>query len=67
MQEEFDRFTGYWWSKNYQNNIYKITYFEVDETKVPTYKIPSHGIRGTVDDFTYPLVGKEINLKIIFF
>jgi len=40
------------------NKHYKIAYFEVDESRVHVYKIPQHGIRGEVDDFTYPLAGE---------
>jgi dipeptidyl-peptidase 9 len=62
MQEEFDRYTGYWWSPQVQNKNYKIAYFEVDESRVHVYKIPQHGIRGEVDDFTYPLAG-DVNAE----
>lgn len=58
MQEEFDRYTGYYWHKD-NFDKYKIVFAEIDETEVHTYHIPEPGITGSVDKFTYPLVGQK--------
>jgi len=59
MQEEFDRYTGYWWSPKCEDGIYRILYLEVDHTKVHKYNLVQPGIKGEVDAFNYPLVGME--------
>jgi dipeptidyl-peptidase 9 len=59
MQEEFDRYTGYWWSPVVEDGKQRMLYVNVDETHVTTYYIPTPGIRGEVDSFVYPLAGDE--------
>lgn len=59
MQEEFDRYTGYWWSPVVEDGVQRALYVNVDETHVTTYHIPTAGIRGEVDKFVYPLAGDE--------
>jgi hypothetical protein len=66
IQEEFDRFTGYWWNpKNKAANSrhHSILYVDVDESDIPAYNITEYGIRGVVDEFVYPLVG-DPNAKV---
>jgi len=74
MQEEFDRYTGYWWcpvvstmngieeqgSSSSSNNVtYKIAYLEVDESNVPTILIPQSGTdKLDVDEYQYPRPGE---------
>lgn len=55
MQEEFDRFTGYWWAPKSP----KILFAEIDESHLRVFKIPEPGIEGNVDEFTYPMAGDE--------
>lgn len=60
MQEEFGRFTGYWWSpsKN-ENGEFLICYLEVDERAVPTALIGSAGEAFSVDEYRYPRPGEH--------
>lgn len=59
MQEEFDRFTGYWWcEKKSLKGMYRIAYLEVDLRKVPIVKIPQSGEQSDVDEFKYPRAGQ---------
>ena len=59
MQEEFDRYTGYWWSPSIEGSLHRILYVNIDERHVTTYNIGTSGIRGEVDKFVYPLAGDE--------
>jgi dipeptidyl-peptidase 9 len=68
IQEEFDRFTGYWWSPKSNGRKHSILYVDVDETELPVYNITEPGIRGSVDEFIYPLVGEKnaaVDLAIV--
>ncbi|KAL0478630.1 DPP9, partial [Acrasis kona] len=63
MQEEFDRFTGYWWDPSCPvDQTYRVAYLEVDESKVPHINIPNGGCKMKVDQFRYPRAG-EPNAK----
>lgn len=59
MQEEFDRYTGYWWSPSIEGSLQRILYVNTDERHLTTYSIPTAGIRGEVDKSVYPLAGDE--------
>jgi hypothetical protein len=59
MQEEFDRFTGYYWDSSASGKTSRIVFAEIDETHLRVFKIPEPGIEGNVDDFTYPMAGDE--------
>lgn len=59
MQEEFDRYTGYWWSPSIEGSLQRILYVTTDERHLTTYNIGTAGIRGEVDKFVYPLAGDE--------
>jgi hypothetical protein len=70
MQEEFDRYTGYWWNQKNENE-YQIAYLEVDESEVPLLKISEPGRSRECEEYKYPRPGdknaksilKIINLK----
>jgi len=72
IQEEFDRYTGYWWCPSVekvpidQGNsilfVYRIFYVEVDESPVAVYQLAEYDRKGNVESFKYPLVG-EANAK----
>lgn len=57
IQEEFDRYTGYYWSpiKTKEEILFAVN----DLTSVEEYHIPEHSIEGKVDTFLYPRVGTE--------
>eukprot|EP01112_Ceratiomyxa_fruticulosa_P023730 TRINITY_DN9215_c0_g1_i1.p1 TRINITY_DN9215_c0_g1~~TRINITY_DN9215_c0_g1_i1.p1 ORF type:complete len:826 (-),score=162.22 TRINITY_DN9215_c0_g1_i1:23-2263(-) len=63
IQEEFDRFTGYWWSpkviKNGNEKVYYIVFFEEDESLVEPYSIPQPSYEGKTEDSRYPMPGKK--------
>ncbi|XP_049850605.1 dipeptidyl peptidase 8-like isoform X2 [Schistocerca gregaria] len=59
MQEEFDRYTGYWWSPDCTDKTMKILYVTVDESHMRVYNTPKAGISGEVSKQVYPLVGDE--------
>jgi len=61
MQEEFNRFTGFWWQPRTpgRDNIYTLLYEEVDESAVEIVRIlgfPSTtpDLRPDVEEFRYP-------------
>lgn len=67
IQEEFDRYTGYWWQPDIpeeqktERAVYRILYEEVDESEVEILNIvaPGHG-DGGVDRYRYPKAGMFI-------
>ncbi|CAN9500357.1 unnamed protein product [Ophioblennius macclurei] len=72
-QEEFDRFTGYWWSPaarddNDGGKTLQILYEEVDESKVEIIHVPSPALEERrTDIYRYPHAGSTnpgITLKI---
>ncbi|TNN31846.1 Dipeptidyl peptidase 9 [Liparis tanakae] len=72
-QEEFDRFTGYWWSPAAREEAdggktLQILYEEVDESEVEIIHVPSPALEERKTDvYRYPRAGSknpEINLKI---
>ncbi|XP_071941641.1 dipeptidyl peptidase 9-like [Antedon mediterranea] len=78
IQEEFDRYTGYWWQpqtnegpRQSEEIIYRILYEEVDELEVEILHIVSstYGASG-VDDYRYPRAGTKnanVILKMVEF
>eukprot|EP00003_Mantamonas_plastica_P021597 TRINITY_DN351_c0_g1_i4.p1 TRINITY_DN351_c0_g1~~TRINITY_DN351_c0_g1_i4.p1 ORF type:complete len:826 (-),score=212.49 TRINITY_DN351_c0_g1_i4:28-2331(-) len=54
VQEEFDRYTGYWWSPSCD----RMAYLMVDEQQVEEYAIPKVGHDGEADVSRYPEAGK---------
>lgn len=74
VQEEFDRFTGYWWqpsSTSNEDNVFRILYEEVDESEVDILHIISPQTEGaTCDQYRYPKAGTtnaKCVLKIVEF
>ena len=64
IQEEFDRFTGYWWSDDSQSisqntKLLQVLYIEVDESKVKEYQIPESGICNGTSTYKYPFAGAD--------
>uniref|UniRef100_G3PSD5 dipeptidyl-peptidase IV n=1 Tax=Gasterosteus aculeatus aculeatus TaxID=481459 RepID=G3PSD5_GASAC len=65
IQEEFDRFTGYWWSpsavedSNGGKTVY-LLYEEVDETEVEIIHVPSPALEERkADAYRYPRTGSK--------
>lgn len=66
IQEEFDRYTGYWWRKDPQGPSgsgggrwqHQLLYEEVDERHVETVHIPRSSIGGESDTLKLPMAGK---------
>ena len=70
IQEEFDRYTGYWWNKNEKTNKYQIVYLEIDESEVPILKISESGRSRECEEYKYPRPGDKnaiSKLKLISF
>uniref|UniRef100_A0A3P9J7H9 dipeptidyl-peptidase IV n=1 Tax=Oryzias latipes TaxID=8090 RepID=A0A3P9J7H9_ORYLA len=73
-QEEFDRFTGYWWSPVAHEEpdggkTLQILYEEVDESEVETIHVPSPALEERKTDvYRYPRAGSknpEVTLKMV--
>uniref|UniRef100_A0A3B3WH94 dipeptidyl-peptidase IV n=1 Tax=Poecilia mexicana TaxID=48701 RepID=A0A3B3WH94_9TELE len=64
IQEEFDRFTGYWWSPSAAadpdgGKTLHLLYEEVDETEVEIIHVPSPALEERkADAYRYPRTGK---------
>lgn len=74
VQEEFDRYTGYWWQPVKEQNsdgstIYRIIYEETDDHEVDlTYITPSCENEFGYDKYRYPRAGtpnSKIFLKLL--
>jgi len=61
MQEEFDRYTGYWWQSHRDPSTkdYVILYLQVDQSEVPSVGISQVDENGSVDYYRYPRVGDK--------
>jgi len=66
IQEEFSRYTGYWWcpeivgstdAKGTKTIEYRIMFMRVDSSMVPIVDIPQLTMEKGVDRFRYPRVG----------
>uniref|UniRef100_A0A670KBP9 dipeptidyl-peptidase IV n=1 Tax=Podarcis muralis TaxID=64176 RepID=A0A670KBP9_PODMU len=74
IQEEFDRFTGYWWCPTSCQegpegwNTLRILYEEVDESEVEIIHVPSPALEERkTDSYRYPRTGSKnpkISLKL---
>uniref|UniRef100_A0A6I8QND6 dipeptidyl-peptidase IV n=1 Tax=Xenopus tropicalis TaxID=8364 RepID=A0A6I8QND6_XENTR len=73
IQEEFDRFTGYWWSPTAVDlpggfSVLRILYEEVDESDVEIIHVPSPALEERkTDAYRYPRTGSKnpkITLKL---
>ncbi|XP_018323379.1 dipeptidyl peptidase 9 isoform X2 [Agrilus planipennis] len=71
MQEEFNRYQGYWWQPTCKDGIYRILYEEVDEGDVKIFCFPSsQGDSGEIEEFRFPRAGSANSksyLKMIEF
>ncbi|KAI5634622.1 dipeptidyl peptidase 9 [Phthorimaea operculella] len=57
-QEEFSRYTGFWWQPKSEDDVYRIVYEEVDESEVKVYSFPSSQTSsGDVEEFRFPRAG----------
>ncbi len=75
VQEEFNRYTGYWWQPSAQTNVhestctYRIIYEEIDDSGVDQiYITPSCEDEFGYDSYRYPKAGtpnSKIHLKMV--
>ncbi|CAG9789812.1 unnamed protein product [Diatraea saccharalis] len=57
-QEEFSRYTGFWWQPKSDDDVYRIVYEEVDESDVKVFSFPSsQSSNGEVEEFRFPRAG----------
>lgn len=59
MQEEFDRFTAFWWSptRNPSSGCYELLYLAVDQGPVPVVRLPLYALNGQSEYYHYPRPG----------
>ncbi|KAJ6635497.1 Dipeptidyl peptidase 8 [Pseudolycoriella hygida] len=72
MQEEFNRYQGYWWQPNKsEDGIYRIVYEEVDESDVCLFTFPSsQSVGGDFEEYRFPRAGTpnaKSKLKLVQF
>lgn len=77
MQEEFSRFTGYWWQPSNSSDklekgykTYRILYIEIDESMVDLLPLTDVSASTTIDNLRYPKAGHKnakVELKIVEF
>jgi dipeptidyl-peptidase 9 len=56
MQEEFNRYEGFWWQPATSDGIYRICFEEVDESDVSIYTFPS-AHAGEREEYRFPRAG----------
>ncbi|XP_045506074.1 dipeptidyl peptidase 9 [Colias croceus] len=57
-QEEFSRYTGFWWQPKCDDDVFRIVYEEVDESEVKIFSFPSsNSSSGEVEEFRFPRAG----------
>ncbi|XP_061725446.1 dipeptidyl peptidase 9 [Cydia pomonella] len=57
-QEEFSRYTGFWWQPCSDDDVFRIVYEEVDESNVKIFSFPSsQSSSGDVEEFRFPRAG----------
>lgn len=70
-QEEFSRYTGFWWQPRAEDDVYRIVYEEVDESEVKIFSFPSsQSSTGDVEEFRFPRAGTpnaKSSLKMVTF
>eukprot|EP00002_Diphylleia_rotans_P034517 TRINITY_DN741_c0_g1_i2.p1 TRINITY_DN741_c0_g1~~TRINITY_DN741_c0_g1_i2.p1 ORF type:complete len:621 (-),score=112.09 TRINITY_DN741_c0_g1_i2:90-1952(-) len=70
VQEEFSRYTGYWWSpvvdRSNADPVYWILYIEIDESEVERISLPSGSHDGTVDEYMFPKPGGKNATSKVF-
>ncbi|XP_055608530.1 dipeptidyl peptidase 9 [Uranotaenia lowii] len=71
MQEEFNRYQGFWWQPSSGDKIYRIVYEEVDESDVSLYTFPtSQSVGGDYEEYRFPRAGSanaKSKLKLVQF
>lgn len=73
IQEEFNRYNGYWWQptrSSNEENVYRILYEEVDESDVEILHLPSYCDERDVEEFRFPRAGTsnaQSSLKMVQF
>ncbi|XP_060862612.1 dipeptidyl peptidase 9 [Metopolophium dirhodum] len=74
MQEEFNRYHGYWWQpkQHKEDNVYRILYEEVDESEVKIFNFPSSNSAGSgeIEQYRFPRAGtanSKSNIKLVEF
>lgn len=69
MQEEFNRYHGFWWQPSSTDGVYRICYEEVDESDVSVFSFPSaHSFGG--EEYRFPRAGTpnaKSTLKMVEF
>ena len=59
VQEEFSRYTGYWWQQAHPGaSSYRILYELVDERKVPRVMVSGMTLEDRPSEFTFPRAGE---------
>ncbi|KAI8881153.1 alpha/beta-hydrolase [Backusella circina FSU 941] len=58
MQEEFHRFTGYYWGNNDDDGLERILYLETSEQKVDVISVAKSNLTSTPEPIRYPRAGK---------
>jgi dipeptidyl-peptidase 9 len=69
MQEEFNRYQGFWWQPTCDDGIYRICYEEVDESDVGIHTFPSTHTYES-EEYRFPRAGTpnaKSTLKIVEF
>ncbi|XP_026743908.1 dipeptidyl peptidase 9 isoform X1 [Trichoplusia ni] len=70
-QEEFSRYTGFWWQPKADDDVFRIVYEEVDESEVKIFSFPSsQSSSGDVEEFRFPRAGTpnaKSSLKMVTF
>ncbi|XP_045541117.1 dipeptidyl peptidase 9 [Papilio machaon] len=70
-QEEFSRYTGFWWQPKCDDDVFRIVYEEVDESEVKIFSFPSsQSVSGEVEEFRFPRAGTpnaKSTLKLVTF
>lgn len=71
MQEEFNRYRGYWWQPKSDDGVYRIIYEEVDESDVSLFTFPSsQAVIGEYEEYRFPRAGTpnaKSKLKLVQF
>jgi len=75
VQEEFNRYTGYWWQKcshavsmDDGDPVHRILYEKVDESNVAILDIPDFSLGGNVESYRFPRPGArnpEVELRLV--
>ncbi|CAK8694929.1 dipeptidyl peptidase 9-like [Clavelina lepadiformis] len=70
VQEEFDRYTGYWWQPNNPPDKHRILYELVDESDVEVLHITNPLAQPGIDSYRYPKAGTpnaKVSLRLLDF